>query len=91
MKPVRSCAAAARSRSSSWLSRARVFCPAVVGAVGGAAWYLSRLARGTEVVWDKKNNPHPWQHVKENQQVKLFAVNHKYDGEPSVFPLPTIQ
>jgi NADH dehydrogenase (ubiquinone) 1 alpha subcomplex subunit 4 len=58
--------------------------PSVFGAVGGAAWYLTRLARGTEVVWDKKNNPHPWQHVKENQQVKLFAVNHKYDGEPSV-------
>lgn len=114
----------------------------VIGAVGGAAWYMTRLARGTEgasalsllpfpphscvgraddppfplpplarpsnlpfkrtqtprsisllpqlspklftpaVVWDKKNNPHPWQHVKENQQVKLFAVNHKYDGEP---------
>ncbi|TIA73406.1 hypothetical protein E3P91_01498 [Wallemia ichthyophaga] len=26
------------------------------GAIGGAGWYLARLAQGPEVVWDRKNN-----------------------------------
>lgn len=26
------------------------------------------------VVWDKHNNPRPWEHVKPNQQVKLVSV-----------------
>ncbi|KAL7412014.1 NADH-ubiquinone reductase complex 1 MLRQ subunit-domain-containing protein [Mrakia frigida] len=52
------------------------------GAVAGATWYLTRLARGPDVVWDRQGNPRPWEHVKPNQQVKLFAVNHVHDGEP---------
>ncbi|CED85559.1 NADH-ubiquinone reductase complex 1 MLRQ subunit [Phaffia rhodozyma] len=71
----------------------------VIGAVGGAGWYLSRLARGPDVlprhfsltnvilrssslIWDRNGNPQPWQHIKENQQVKLLAINHKHEGEP---------
>jgi hypothetical protein len=34
---------------------------AVTGvAAVGAGWYISRLARGPDVVWDRKNNPQPW-------------------------------
>lgn len=29
------------------------------GTVLGAGWYISRLARGPSVVWDRKNNPTP--------------------------------
>jgi len=47
----------------------------VTGAVVGASWYMTHLARGPEVVWDKKNNPEPWNNVKEGDQVKLYAVN----------------
>ena len=25
--------------------------------MGGATWYLSRLARGPDIVWDRHNNP----------------------------------
>ncbi|CAB4405157.1 hypothetical protein RhiirA5_350248 [Rhizophagus irregularis] len=51
---------------------------AVTGvAVVGAGWYLTRLARGPEVVWDKKNNPTPWNNIQDGTQVKLMTVNHK--------------
>ncbi|KAI8068505.1 NADH-ubiquinone reductase complex 1 MLRQ subunit-domain-containing protein [Gongronella butleri] len=49
------------------------------GAVGLASWYLTRLARHPETVWDRKNNPFPWQHVQQNENTKLFAVNAKFD------------
>lgn len=30
----------------------------VIGtAIGGSSWYLSRLARGPDIVWDRHNNP----------------------------------
>ncbi|RHZ86394.1 hypothetical protein Glove_51g47 [Diversispora epigaea] len=48
-------------------------------AVTGGAWYLTRLARGPEVVWDQKNNPTPWNNIQEGTQVKLLAVNQKFD------------
>ncbi|KZT60235.1 hypothetical protein CALCODRAFT_492821 [Calocera cornea HHB12733] len=51
----------------------------IVGAVGGAAWYLTRLARGPDVIWDRRNNPTPWQHVTQDTNTKMFAVNGKFD------------
>ncbi|CAG8656113.1 2821_t:CDS:2 [Paraglomus brasilianum] len=48
-------------------------------AVVGAGWYLSRLARGPDVTWDRKNNPYPWLNVDQNTQVKLIAINKKFD------------
>ncbi|CAG8670926.1 13022_t:CDS:2, partial [Ambispora gerdemannii] len=48
-------------------------------AVCGSAWYLTRLARGPEVVWDRKNNPQPWNNIDQDTQVKLFAINQKFD------------
>ncbi|CAH1763703.1 8796_t:CDS:2 [Entrophospora sp. SA101] len=53
---------------------------AVTGlALVGAGWYLTRLARGPEVVWDKKNNPTPWNNIEEGTQVKLLAVSQSFD------------
>ncbi|KAI8140171.1 WD40-repeat-containing domain protein [Fennellomyces sp. T-0311] len=51
----------------------------VGGACGLAGWYLTRLARGPDVVWDRRNNPYPWQNIDQNTQVKLMTVNQKFD------------
>nr|CAG8580525.1 5058_t:CDS:2 [Entrophospora candida] len=48
-------------------------------ALVGAGWYLTRLARGPEVVWDKKNNPTPWNNIEKGTQVKLLAVSQNFD------------
>ncbi|KIJ19858.1 hypothetical protein PAXINDRAFT_166071 [Paxillus involutus ATCC 200175] len=51
---------------------------AVIGlAVGGATWYLSRLARGPTVVWTK-NNPTPWNDVKPDENTKLVDVHGRF-------------
>ncbi|KAF9224340.1 hypothetical protein BS17DRAFT_779654 [Gyrodon lividus] len=50
---------------------------AVIGlAVGGATWYLARLARGPTVVWTK-NNPTPWNDVKPDENTKLMDPSGK--------------
>ncbi|KAI0260928.1 hypothetical protein BC834DRAFT_898066 [Gloeopeniophorella convolvens] len=52
---------------------------AVVGAViVGGSWYLTRLARGPHIIWTK-NNPTPWNDVKQDENVKMMAVNQKFD------------
>ncbi|KAG2220235.1 hypothetical protein INT45_008776 [Circinella minor] len=51
----------------------------VGGAVGLAGWYLTRLARGHEVVWDRKNNPYPFRNVEQGTQIKMMTVNQKFD------------
>ncbi|KAL0091158.1 NADH dehydrogenase 1 alpha subcomplex subunit 4 NDUFA4 [Phycomyces blakesleeanus] len=51
----------------------------VGGACGLAGWYLTRLARGPEVVWDRKSNPYPWQNIDQDTQVKLMTVNQKFE------------
>ncbi|KAF9649302.1 hypothetical protein BDM02DRAFT_3186339 [Thelephora ganbajun] len=52
----------------------------IVGAVvGGAGWYLYRLARGSEVVWTRAN-PVPRNSVEQDQNIKMLAVGHKFDG-----------
>ncbi|KAI9484500.1 NADH-ubiquinone reductase complex 1 MLRQ subunit-domain-containing protein [Zychaea mexicana] len=50
------------------------------GALSGAVYMSVRQARAPDVAWDHKNNPYPWQDIKEGEQVKLFALNQKYDG-----------
>ncbi|KAI5124758.1 hypothetical protein M0805_005392 [Coniferiporia weirii] len=47
-------------------------------AMGGGAWYLSRLARGPTVVWTK-NNPEPWNTIKPDQSTKMINVNDKLE------------
>ncbi|TDL29804.1 Aldo/keto reductase [Rickenella mellea] len=52
---------------------------AVIGlAVGGAGWYLARLATRPDVIWTK-SNPQPWNTVKQTDNIKLMAVNQKFD------------
>ncbi|PWN53612.1 hypothetical protein IE53DRAFT_366189 [Violaceomyces palustris] len=48
-------------------------------AAGGATWYLSRLARGPDVIWDRKNNPQPWNDVQPGTNTKLMSVNHEFE------------
>ncbi|PWZ02400.1 hypothetical protein BCV70DRAFT_198685 [Testicularia cyperi] len=50
-------------------------------AAGGATWYLSRLARGPDVIWDRKNNPTPWNNVEPGTNTKLMAVNQQFDKQ----------
>lgn len=51
----------------------------VVGlAVVGGGWYVSRLARGPNVVWTK-NNPTPWNTVGQNENLKMLSVNQKFE------------
>ncbi|KAI9510972.1 hypothetical protein F5148DRAFT_1281331 [Russula earlei] len=51
----------------------------VVGATMlGSAWYLTHLARGPAVIWTK-SNPTPWNDVKQDENVKLMAVNQKFE------------
>ncbi|XP_039652434.1 cytochrome c oxidase subunit NDUFA4, partial [Perca fluviatilis] len=45
----------------------------------GATFYLIRLARGPHVtLWDKKNNPEPWNRLDPTYQYKFVAVNTDY-------------
>ncbi|WFD43225.1 hypothetical protein MPSI1_001882 [Malassezia psittaci] len=48
-------------------------------ALGGATWYLTRLARGSDVIWDRKNNPTPWNSVAPGTQTKLMNINGEFD------------
>ena len=41
--------------------------------------YLSRLARGPDVIWDRKNNPTPWNNVEPGTNTKLMSVNQQFD------------
>jgi len=47
--------------------------------VGGgalfAAWYVGRLAtQNPDCVWFKGSNPHPWQNIKPNQNIKFYSA-----------------
>ncbi|KAI9249669.1 NADH-ubiquinone reductase complex 1 MLRQ subunit-domain-containing protein [Phascolomyces articulosus] len=53
----------------------------VSGALGGATFIGLRQARAPDVSWDHKNNPYPWQEIKDGEQVKLYALNQKYDSK----------
>ena len=44
-------------------------------ACGAATWQIYRCAASPEVVWDKKNNPTPWNNIKEGTQYKLLNIN----------------
>ncbi|WFD38555.1 uncharacterized protein MJAP1_001512 [Malassezia japonica] len=48
-------------------------------AVGGAAWYITRLARAPEVIWDKKNNPTPWNNIEPGTGYKMLNINGQFD------------
>ncbi|KIY48758.1 hypothetical protein FISHEDRAFT_73344 [Fistulina hepatica ATCC 64428] len=48
--------------------------------VVGASWYLTRLARGSQVVWTK-NNPTPWNTIQSNENTKFLTVNQKFEKD----------
>ncbi|KAH0839603.1 Aldo/keto reductase family-domain-containing protein [Lanmaoa asiatica] len=74
---------------------------AVIGlAVGGASWYLTRLARGPSVVWTR-GNPTPWNDVKPDENTKMLDPSGKFSKRPKImverldapqptFPLPPL-
>ncbi|KII95960.1 hypothetical protein PLICRDRAFT_97080 [Plicaturopsis crispa FD-325 SS-3] len=52
---------------------------AIIGiAVGGASWYVYRLAMGPQVVWTR-SNPTPWNSIKQEENTKLMSVNQKFE------------
>jgi len=56
-----------------WFAVEAVPIYAVVGvAVTGAGWYLTRLARGPDVIWDRKGNPTPWNDVGKGTNIKMM-------------------
>ncbi|KAI0347004.1 hypothetical protein BDW22DRAFT_484564 [Trametopsis cervina] len=46
--------------------------------VVGAGWYVSRLARGPTVIWTKEN-PTPWNDIKQDEGTKLLTVNQHFE------------
>ncbi|OJA07688.1 hypothetical protein AZE42_01880 [Rhizopogon vesiculosus] len=67
-----------RTFMRNWFAIEAIPIYAVIGlAVGGAGWYLARLARGPTVVWTK-NNPTPWNDIKPDENIKMMDVNSKF-------------
>ncbi|CDS08062.1 hypothetical protein LRAMOSA02011 [Lichtheimia ramosa] len=50
----------------------------VGGALTGAAYIGLHAAKAPDVTWDHKENPYPWQDIKDGEQVKLMALQQKY-------------
>ncbi|KAJ8657499.1 hypothetical protein O0I10_006801 [Lichtheimia ornata] len=50
----------------------------VGGALTGAVYIGVHAAKAPDVAWDHKENPYPWQDVKDGEQVKLMALQQKY-------------
>lgn len=44
----------------------------------GGGWFMTRLARGPNVVWSKAN-PTPWNDIKPDETPKMMTVNQKFD------------
>jgi NADH dehydrogenase (ubiquinone) 1 alpha subcomplex subunit 4 len=49
-------------------------------ALSGAAFFGARAVKSPDVCWNHRENPHPWQEIKEGEQVKLMAFNQKYES-----------
>ena len=54
------------------------------GAVGAAGFMSYRAAKGPDVIWDKRNNPTPWNSIKPEEGVKLVQINVSYMHRTSV-------
>ncbi|KAG2742605.1 hypothetical protein P692DRAFT_20811415 [Suillus brevipes Sb2] len=68
----------ARTFMRNWFAIEAIPIYAVIGlAVGGAGWYLTRLARGPTVVWTK-SNPTPWNDIKQDENIKILDVNSRF-------------
>ncbi|ORY32564.1 NADH-ubiquinone reductase complex 1 MLRQ subunit-domain-containing protein [Naematelia encephala] len=52
---------------------------AIMGiAVGGASYYLYKLAMGNEVVWDRKGDWKPWDKIKYDQNTKFLTTQPEF-------------
>ncbi|RUS15494.1 hypothetical protein BC937DRAFT_92371 [Endogone sp. FLAS-F59071] len=51
----------------------------ISGALCGAVTMVVHASKAPDVAWDHKNNPYPWLDVKNGEQVKLYALNQKYE------------
>ncbi|KAI8370098.1 NADH-ubiquinone reductase complex 1 MLRQ subunit-domain-containing protein [Choanephora cucurbitarum] len=49
-------------------------------ALSGAAFFGVHAIKAPDVVWNHKENPHPWQEIKDGEQVKLITRNQKYSS-----------
>ncbi|BGO88611.1 hypothetical protein NBRC10512_002702 [Rhodotorula toruloides] len=57
-----------------WYEPAAIPIWVVVGtACFGAGWYLTRLARHQDVIWDRHGNPEPWNNVQPGTLSKLYT------------------
>ncbi|KAI9299213.1 hypothetical protein K502DRAFT_285258 [Neoconidiobolus thromboides FSU 785] len=50
----------------------------VSGGLVGTGWYLFRVARNVDTVWDRKNNPYPWQNVDQDTNLKLYSPSKEF-------------
>ncbi|BGO99121.1 NADH dehydrogenase [Rhodotorula toruloides] len=86
VRPVTRVAAQRRAASSAagpgvpktlwqtWYEPAAIPIWVVVGtACFGAGWYLTRLARHQDVIWDRHGNPEPWNNVQPGTLSKLYT------------------
>ncbi|XP_062382701.1 NADH dehydrogenase [ubiquinone] 1 alpha subcomplex subunit 4-like 2 [Sardina pilchardus] len=46
--------------------------------MGGASFYLFRLAKGPHVTWKHGSNPEPWNNLSPTYQYKFVAINTDY-------------
>jgi len=64
------------------LAHHRALVPLFASIVGGAALsaaYLARLCiKNPDCSWDRKNNPHPWQKMKQTDRYKFMQVSGDY-------------
>ncbi|KAG8218325.1 Aldo keto reductase [Butyriboletus roseoflavus] len=86
----------ARQFMRNWYAVEAIPLYAVIGlAVGGATWYLTRLAQGPSVVWTR-SNPTPWNDVKPDENTKMLDPSGKFSKKPKIMverldaPQPTI-
>ncbi|PIA18893.1 hypothetical protein COEREDRAFT_79431 [Coemansia reversa NRRL 1564] len=52
-----------------------------VGAVGICGFFANRALQNPEVVWNRHDNPYPWLHVKQNENVKLLDPNGRFEKQ----------
>ncbi|KAJ2158127.1 hypothetical protein GGF46_003999 [Coemansia sp. RSA 552] len=50
-------------------------------AVSVCGFFASRALQNPEVVWNKKENPHPWQSVQQNENIKLLDYSNTFEKQ----------
>ncbi|KAH7099104.1 hypothetical protein BKA62DRAFT_600659, partial [Auriculariales sp. MPI-PUGE-AT-0066] len=51
----------------------------ITGALSGATWLLYRSTKRPDVVWSRSANPEPWSTIGQDETVKLWHGNHKFE------------